>query len=217
MARATDNRSEALFMPPDLPRLGTIPFNSEAREALATWVAEPGWPKGSMDITTLEGYLTAFLVWPIELPPGAWLPPIWNGSGWRVPARIRSSVVYQKFIILIVGYLQEIDRGLSAASPIFTPTLCIDTRVAGHALRPQVRWTMGFEKALALGATGVVSRSPVVMDAIRCIARLLSVPQRTATPLLDPAAVLAEAVLVLAAARTSRGPLGTLPARRKEH
>ena len=215
MARATKTRSEAVLVPPDLRRLGAIAFMSEDREALATWLAEPGWPKGSMDITTLDGYLTAFVVWPIALPPGAWLPPIWNGSGWRVPATIHSSVVYQKFITLIVGYLQEMDRGLSAASPIYKPTLCVDTRVAGHAARPEVGWAMGFQKALALGATGVAWRSPAVMQAVRSIARFLSAPRRTATSLLDPGAVLTQAVLVLASERTSRGPLGALPARRK--
>lgn len=204
-------------MPPDLRRLGTIPFNSEDREALARWLSEAGWPKGSMGITTLDGYLTAFVVWPIELRPGAWLPPIWNGSGWRVPPKIGSGVAYQKFITLIVGYLQEIDRRLSAVPPIYKPTLCVATRVAGRAIQPELGWAMGFQKALTLGATGVVSRSPVVMDAVRSIACFLSVPHRAATPPLDPAAVLTEAVLVLAADRTSRGPLGTLPAPQKGH
>jgi yecA family protein len=204
-------------MPPDLRRLGAIAFNSEDREALATWLSEAGWPKGSMGITTLDGYLTAFVVWPIELRPGAWLPPIWNGSGWRVPSKIDGGVAYQKFITLIVGYLQEIDRGLSAVSPIYRPTLCVDTRVVGHAVQPEVGWAMGFQRALTLGASGFVSRSPAVKDAARCIAHFLSVPHSTATPLLDPGAVLTEAVLVLATDRTSRGPLGTLPVRQRGH
>lgn len=202
-------------MPPDLGDLGTIAFTSEDRDVLTAWLGEPGWPKGSMDMTTLDGYLTAFVAWPIALPPGAWLPPIWNEAGWRLPAKIRTSVSFHRFTTLIVGYLQEIDRGLSAALPTYQPSLRVGAQESGRLVRPEVRWAMGFQKALALGASGVDRRSPAITRAVTTIAHLLSPSGRTRATVHDPRTALMEAVLTLAAERTSRGPLGPLPDRPK--
>lgn len=207
MARKPWGLPDTVLMPPDIGRVGAIAFTSEDRDILAKWLDRPGWPKGSMDLTTLDGYLTALIVWPIALQPGAWLPPIWNETGWRVPAMIRSTESYHQFIALIVGYLQQIDRGLSAALPTYLPTLRARTQVSGHLVRPEAGWATGFQKALTLCAGDVDRRSPAITRAVTTIARMLSPPDRLRASVRDPHTVIMEVVLVFAAERTSHGPL----------
>jgi hypothetical protein len=63
----------APLQPPNLRLIGDLPFTRHDREALSAWLAEAGWPRGQMDMPTLEGYLVALLAWPVGVAPGAWL------------------------------------------------------------------------------------------------------------------------------------------------
>ncbi|HKQ84546.1 MAG TPA: hypothetical protein VJS42_20275, partial [Steroidobacteraceae bacterium] len=55
--------------------------------------------------------LTALLVWPVALQPGAWLPPIWNEEGWKVRPPIDTAPRYGEFLELVLG------RRLTTAHP----------------------------------------------------------------------------------------------------
>jgi len=124
ISRSSAGPDPALLRPPNLRTVGAVPVTRQDRDALGAWLAEGGWPPGVMDIATLEGYLVALLVWPVGLPAGAWLPPIWaERSGWRVPAKIASPDAYTKFIGLVIGFLQDLDRRLGARPPSFAPAL----------------------------------------------------------------------------------------------
>ncbi len=70
-------------------------FSLQDRDLLSTWLAQGGWPRGTMDVAMLEGYLVGLLVWPVRVQPGAWLPPIWAQTGWKVPAKIGSQGDYE--------------------------------------------------------------------------------------------------------------------------
>jgi hypothetical protein len=123
MARR-DIRPDALALqPPNLSALGGPNFTLQDREVLSTWLAQDGWPRGTIDIVMLEGYLVALLAWPVRVHPGAWLPPIWGETGWKVPAKISSQGDYDRFIALVLGFLADLDRGLSARPPHFVPVL----------------------------------------------------------------------------------------------
>ena len=76
--------NRAVLLPPKLSELGHQPFTAIERESLARMMREPAWPRGTLNIYGLEGYLTALLVWPVALHTGAWLPPIWNEQSWRM-------------------------------------------------------------------------------------------------------------------------------------
>jgi len=78
---------------------------------LDAWLAEEGWPANRMDAAMLEGYLVALLTWPIELPPGAWLPSVWGIRGWKVAAKIATPDAYAAFLALVVGYSRNWSAG----------------------------------------------------------------------------------------------------------
>ncbi|HEY5754229.1 MAG TPA: UPF0149 family protein, partial [Steroidobacter sp.] len=83
------------LVPPTLNKFGQQPFTPRERESLAQWLHEPVWPRGTLNIYALEGYLTALLVWPVAVQPGAWLPAIWNETGWRVRPPIDAPSQYE--------------------------------------------------------------------------------------------------------------------------
>jgi yecA family protein len=209
---ASHKRAEpAALLPPNLRTLGEQPFTGTDRETLRAWLAESGWPRGQMDLEMLEGYLIALLVWPIGVTPGAWLPPIWGErGGWRVPAKLTEPDTYARFTGLVVGFLQEIDRGLSATPRQFAPTLLDHAPPLRGWPAPGIPWAQGFLRALQQNLQGLTWRSTTARTAVERIARYASHASSTAAT--DPtiAADLKEAVLLLAAERPSRGPLGVL-------
>lgn len=208
----------ALLRPPNLRAVGALPFTRQDRETLATWLAESGWPRGGMDIATLEGYLIALLVWPVGLPPGAWLPPIWGErSGWRVPAKIASPEAYTRFTGLVIGFLQELDRQLSACPPCFAPTLSKRDPVHGRSPPPGISWAQGFLQALQQNSLGLRWRSTSARSAVARIAYFASFSAAPTGASAKTAAHLKAAVLTLLServTRVARGPLGGLESRR---
>ena len=198
------------LLPPNLRTLGALPFTRKDCEALSPWLADDGWPRGRMDFATLEGYLTALLVWPVSLSPGAWLPPIWGEKGWKVPAEIDSPGAYSKFIDLVVGFLQNLDRRIDAHPPCFTPTLPKrDPGLRGKST-PGISWAQGFLQALQQDSQGLRGRSNAARSAVSCIAHYASSTADLTKAHSAAAAKLTAAVRTLAAERSSRGPLGAL-------
>jgi yecA family protein len=198
-------QQERALLPPELSTLGELPFTREDRETLRTWLAEEGWPRERIDITMLEGYLVALLVWPVRMAAGAWLPPIWGQRGWKVPAKIGSPDAYSKFIKLVIGYMQALDRGLSASPARFTPTLPGESRE-----RSSSAWARGFLKALEQNSQGLQGRSDDARSAVSCIAHCASSTLAPTGGRLDVESELIKAVLTLTAERPSRGPLGAI-------
>jgi yecA family protein len=193
-------------MPPDLRTIGAAPFGDQQRVRLAAWLREAGWPRGHMGIVELEGYLSALIAWPIGIPTGAWLPPIWGGRGWRVPTKIAARLQFEEFITLTVGFLRELDRTLSQQGSRFESSVLrsLTDRARVPALQS---WGKGFTQGLTLGSQGLKGRSETAVAAARTIATSTS-----ASVPLGPRAVehIVNALLALVAQRGSRGPLGPL-------
>src|SRR6266496_6118261 len=57
MARRDTRAGPPAFQPPNMSALGGLHFTLEDRELLSAWLGEDGWPRGTMDIAMLEGYL----------------------------------------------------------------------------------------------------------------------------------------------------------------
>lgn len=192
-------------LPPDLRKLGTLPFTQQERELLRSWLSEAGWPRGSMNLEMLDGYLVALLVWPVSLPSGAWLPPIWGEQGWKVPAKLAAPSALDRFVALVGGLLQQLDRDVAARPAHFTATI----RPLEPGRRAQrcagCAWAAGFLSALKQHSAGLKYRSHAAKSAAAAIAQCASTPPAPGT-----SAVLSRAVIVLAAERPSRGPLGAL-------
>lgn len=201
------------LLPPKLSELGHQPFTSVERESLAHLLREPAWPRDTLNIYALEGYLTALLVWPVPLQPGAWLPPIWNEASWRVRPPIDTVDRYGAFLELIVGFLRTIDRGLLQTPPVFEPGLHLPFSREDHDVMERVQfWAHGFGRGLRQGVQSRVAPTPGARAAVNTIAACAENRSHLSKGSARQAGiVLTEAVLALASTRTSRGPLGALP------
>jgi yecA family protein len=193
-------------MPPDLRTIGASPFAEQQRARLSGWLHEAAWPRERMEVTALEGYLVALIAWPVGIPTGAWLPPIWGERGWKVPTKIAARSQYEEFVALVVGFMRELDRNLTRQPSRFESSvlrgLNEGTRDAGLQA-----WGKGFMTALTLGSQGLKWRSDSAGAAVRDIAANTS-----ASAPLGPHAIedVVSAVFSLMAQRGSRGPLGPL-------
>ncbi len=199
------------LLPPNPRDWGTLNFTPQDRAVLSALLADDGWPRATMDMAMLEGYLVALLVWPVGVQPGTWLPPIWGQTGWKVPSIISSPCAYAEFIELVVGFLQELDRKLGALPPDVAAILSQREPYAPGRSEPSARWAQGFLKALQLGVHGLEWRSSSARSAVTHIARHASAAATPTAVLPVRIEELTAAVLTLAAERSSRGPLGALP------
>lgn len=194
------------LVPPDIRKIGASPFGDQQRDRLAAWLREGAWPRDHMDIVELEGFLVALLAWPVGVPTGAWLPPIWGGRGWRVPMKIAARAQFEEFVALVVGFMRELDRTLTQQPPRFESSVLRGLSDQARAAGLQA-WTKGFMAGLTLGSQGLKWRSESAGAAVRVIAATASAP--SGPQAIDRAV---SAVHALMAQRGSRGPLGPLEA-----
>jgi yecA family protein len=190
--------------------MGSLPFTANSFAELDAWLAEDGWPPGHMDAAMLEGYLVALLTWPIELSAGAWLPPIWGIRGWKVAAKIDTREPYNRFLALVIGFLQDLERRLTA-SPRLRPFV-LDYRAPILSTRYFVgaAWSTGFMMGLHENSAGLSSRSANARSAVEGIARFASLRSTKADAMASVSAELNAEIAKLMDERPSRVELGPL-------
>ena len=200
----------AVLMPPNLQDMGLLPFTASSFTELDAWLAEEGWPPGRMDAAMLEGYLTALLVWPIELSAGAWLPPIWGIRGWKVAAKIATTDTYNRFLVLVIGLLRDLERRLTALPPLRSHALDHRAVIVSASYFAGAAWATGFMIALRDNSSGLSSRSASARLAVEGIARFASLRSTKAAAMAFVSAELSAHVAMLMNERLSRGELGPL-------
>jgi yecA family protein len=199
-----------LLLPPNLQALGTLPFSAEHFAELDAWLAEEGWPPERMDVAMLEGYLAALLVWPIKLSPGAWLPQIWGIRGWKVAAKIATEEKYNRFIELVMGMLQDLERRFLASPPVQTAVLAEGTPYLSGKYFVGAAWATGFMIGLHENSAGLGMRSAAVRTAVEDIAHHAS--RRSSAPgALPPVAAALMSALRVILAERSYGPVERVP------
>lgn len=198
------------LLPPDLARDIQPPFAMNDLMALARWLDDPSWPPGTLHIAVLEGYLTALLIWPVDVRPGAWMPPIWNDSGWRLPQPIADQGAYTDFVRLLGGFIQYLDARLPDLPLLVAAS---GRRSTGRDAAPDVRWATGFITAVTLWSHRQQWRSTAARRAVGIIGHTSHGHLASSDPDNGAAEQLRRAIRVLATERTSRGPLGALPRR----
>jgi yecA family protein len=192
-----------LLLPPNLQTAGVLPFSMEDFSRLDAWLAEPGWPDNHMDVAMLEGYLAALLTWPIELAPGAWLPTIWGIRGWKVAAKIAEAESYNRFITLVLGLLQELERRFAASPPARTFVLGAIAPYKSGRYFAGAAWATGYITALHENSAGLGSRSAAVRSAVQDIAKYASLRSLEPSALPAAATALSAATMIIMSERPS--------------
>jgi yecA family protein len=175
------------LLPPSRESLGVLSFSTRDFEELDAWLAEDGWPDARMDSAMLEGFMVALLAWPTELSAGAWLPLIWGIRGWKVAAKIASQEKYDRFIALVMGMFQELERRLIDAPANYTFALRKDAPYLSGRYCAGAAWSTGFITALHEYSSGFSMRPASVRTAVEDIAQHAS-KRSTDRASLDPIA-----------------------------
>jgi yecA family protein len=195
-----------LLLPPSLRTLGALPFSGQNFAELDAWLAEDGWPNERMDVAMLEGYLAALIVWPINLSPGAWLPRIWGIRGWKVAAKIEIQEKYDRFIQLIVGMLQDLERRLVSCPPVQTAVFTSGAPHLSGKYFAGAAWATGFMTALQENSVGFAMRSEAARTAVVNIAQYASRRSDGPRELAATATAISSALSVILAERPG-GPV----------
>ncbi len=211
--RAARYGASADVRTPDIEAFGNQPFSAQDLHNLAQQLGDPKWPSGAPSIYALEGLLTALLILPIGLRPGAWLPLVWNESGWRIPLALQDEQRFHDFIESIVGFMRRIDGGLLEIPAQFISIL-ENPEFAQYARRPQSandEWVNGFGIALNQSENFKVRPDSFTHRTLFAIAMHANPSAARIYQGHKPPPTLHEAVLALADLRSSCGPLGPLP------
>ena len=199
------------LLPPDLRDFGSVAFTAHDFRVLDGWLAEEGWPAERMDAAMLEGYLVALLVWPIQLSPGAWLPAIWGVRGWKVAAKIAVPESYERFLALVIGMLQELERRLAATPPAPTFVLVDECALCSTRYFAGAAWSTGFISALQFNANGMGSRSASSEAAVEKILGFASLRSKEPGAMKAVASALRASVAVLMDERPARSAAALIP------
>jgi yecA family protein len=200
----------AVLMPPNLHDMGSLPFTPSSFAELDAWLAEEGWPAEHMDAAMLEGYLVALLVWPIELSAGAWLPSIWGIRGWKVAAKIATTESYHRFLSLVIGFLQELERRLTASPPLRPFVLAHCDPILSARYFAGSAWATGFMVALRDNSAGLSARSASARSAVEGIAHFAALRSTKSIAMESVSAELSACVVTLMEERPPRDEPGSL-------
>ncbi len=218
MSRSGRYAASADVLAPNIEEFGHRPFTDKDRQALAQRLQDPKWPRETLNIYGLEGLLTALLILPIGLRPGAWLPLIWKETGWKIPVALQGEDQFQEFIESIVGFMRALDAGLLATPPRFDSVLdTLAERFRPKSQNPQQDWARGFGLAVSQSNFLKILPDSITHRTLYVIAMHASPPSVTVQQRgRTPPTTLPQAVLALAEARAARGPLGPLSKAIKE-
>lgn len=137
------------ILPPNVDDYGRRPFSEQELRVLAGWLADASWPRGTLSIAGLEGYLVALTVLPLAAHPGMWLPPIWNDSGWRLAPPVSQPERFREFVELTCGFMRHL-RACLATDPAALRSVCEMTPppLALPASQGCRDWAQGFGRAI---------------------------------------------------------------------
>lgn len=121
------------------------PMTEAQLDELAELLDSDLTPEDCMDLSMLQGYLTAVLVGPDIDDSQRWLAPIW-GEG-PLAAHFGAKAEAERVIELVIMLYNEIEAQLQSAPEEFEPILYLDEETEQQIARP---WCMGFMYGAAL-------------------------------------------------------------------
>ena len=132
-------------MPSKDPR--TPSFSAKDFDALDAWLLRRR--TGIIDITELEGFLTAIVIGPHTLSPIRWLPRVWGGK----QPRFRDLDELNHFTSLVMGLYNDVALWFECDPAHFEPTFA-ENRAGRQRILIVDEWCVGFLKGIRLDVKG---------------------------------------------------------------
>jgi uncharacterized protein len=132
------------------------PLSDQEIAELDEFLMSDATPEESMDIVTLDGFLTSLVIGPEVVPPSVWLKRIWGGEE---EPRFESSEQAPRVISLIMRRFNTLSF-LFEEPPEFAPILW-EREVGGTTYRIADDWCWGFMAGVSLASE---AWQPLVTD-----------------------------------------------------
>lgn len=124
------------------------PLTDEELDELGEFLLSAAAGDDAMDISMLDGFLTALAVGPNNLPPSRWMPVIWGGEiAWQTREQA------ERMMGLVFRHANGILFSLRNALDSFEPLL-FEREHEGRMIPIIDEWCVGFVKGMALDETG---------------------------------------------------------------
>lgn len=122
----------------------------------------------SMDISTLDGFLTAIVCGPKTILPSEWMRWVWDMERGKDAPRFKDKAEAQKILGLMMRHMNDIARTLHQAPSQYEPLL-MENPNKGDPVPVIDEWCWGFMKGVGLDAEGwapVLSGKPGLLSTI---------------------------------------------------
>jgi uncharacterized protein len=119
---------------------------------------------GIIDVSELDGFLTAIVSGPNTIAPSAWLPALWGEEEpvWN------SAEEFQEMFGLLVRHMNGIAELLELADDSFEP-MFNESRVSGKAALIVDEWCCGYVRAIALDIDAWAQGEPDLIESLKPI------------------------------------------------
>jgi uncharacterized protein len=122
----------------------TNPLTDEEFQELEEFLMSDATGEEAMDISMLDGFLTALAIGPNNLPPSLWLPMVWGGEmTWQ------SKQQAERMISYVLRHANDILFYLRDDPDAFEPLIFVREH-EGKTIPIIDEWCMGFVRGMAL-------------------------------------------------------------------
>ncbi|MGE5468961.1 MAG: UPF0149 family protein [Ignavibacteria bacterium] len=98
------------------------PLSDEELDELDRFLSSDAMPEESMDVSMLDGFLTALIVGPNTLLPSVWLPEVWGATSGQ-PVQWESPQQEKRIVGLVMRHMSDIVWQLKEAPDHYEPLL----------------------------------------------------------------------------------------------
>ena len=129
------------------------PLTDEEIEELDQFLLEAEGLEESMDISTLDGFLTAIVCGPKTIMPSEWLRWVWDMESGKDAPEFKDQAQAQRILGLLMRHMNDIAETLQQAPEHYEPLL-MENPNGGDPIPIIDEWCSGFMKGVQLDSDG---------------------------------------------------------------
>ncbi|AME28190.1 UPF0149 family protein [Burkholderia sp. PAMC 26561] len=129
------------------------PLSEAEIEELDEFLMSDHVPDSSMDVSMIDGFITALVSGPNLVMPSTMLNWIWDADNGREAPQFSDALEYQRIVGLILRHWNDINDTLNASANDYEP-LIMESRWEGRTMPVIDEWCEGYHKGLSIDAAG---------------------------------------------------------------
>jgi uncharacterized protein len=131
------------------------PLSEAEIEELDEFLMSDHVPDSAMDVSMMDGFITALVSGPNLVMPNTMLNWIWDADNGREIPQFSDALEYRRIVGLILRHWNDINDTLNASPNDYEP-LIMESRWEGRTVPVIDEWCAGYHKGLSIDAAGWV-------------------------------------------------------------